>query len=112
MWAPGRDARNGRRNAGRYSALVSTLGRDNGIPPAAPEPLGVRNSSIVLGGMAVWALALVVVLLVPQLRTGDRSWWPWACVTGLVLGAIGYVYVRRGRGNAAAARPADPQANY
>lgn len=91
---------------------MSTLRGDNGIPPTAPEPLRVRNTSIVLGGMALWALALAVILLVPQLHTGPRSWWPWACVTGLVLGALGYVYVRRGRGNAAAARPADPQANY
>ncbi|MEI2776689.1 MAG: DUF2530 domain-containing protein [Tetrasphaera sp.] len=91
---------------------MSTLRRDNGRPPVAPEPLRVRNSSIVLAGMAVWALALAVILLVPRLHAGERSWWPWACVTGLTLGAIGYVYVRRGRGNAAAARPADPQEHY
>ena len=31
----------------------------------------------------------------------ERSWWPWACVAGMTLGAVGYLYVRRGRGNAA-----------
>ena len=31
---------------------------------------------------------------------GDRGWWPWACVAGLVLGAMGWAYLRRGRGNA------------
>jgi hypothetical protein len=91
---------------------VSTLRRDNGIPPSAPEPLRVSMPTIVLAGMAVWAAALAVCLLVPALGTGDRAWWPWACVTGLVLGAVGLAYVRGGRGNAAAAQPADPQSYY
>jgi len=92
---------------------VSTLRRDNGIPPTAPEPLAVSVPRIVLAGMAVWAVALAVCLIVPSLHNGSRSWWPWACVTGLVLGAMGYLYVVRGRGNAVAATvPADPQANY
>jgi hypothetical protein len=71
--------------------------------PAAPEqiePLHVPMLRIVEVGMAVWAVALVVTLLVPSLHAGDRGWWPWACVSGLVLGAIGWAYVRRGRGNA------------
>lgn len=92
---------------------VSTLRRDNGIPPTAPEPLAVSVPRIVLAGMAVWAVALAVCLIVPFLHQGSRSWWPWACVTGLVLGAMGYLYVVRGRGNAVAATvPADRQANY
>ena len=68
------------------------------------EPLSVDTAHVILAGTLVWALALVITLAVPALRTGERSWWPWACVTGLVLGAIGLVYVRRGRGNAAGAR--------
>ena len=46
---------------------------------------------------------LVVLLLVPSLREGERSWWIWVPVTGMLLGALGYVYLRRGRGNAAMA---------
>ena len=53
----------------------------------------------------MWAVALVVTLVVPCLHTGDRSWWPWACVTGVVLGAIGLLYLRRGKGNAAGVQP-------
>jgi hypothetical protein len=34
------------------------------------------------------------------LHAGDRDWWPWTCVAGMGLGAIGWVYLRRGRGNA------------
>ncbi|MBK8867212.1 MAG: DUF2530 domain-containing protein [Dermatophilaceae bacterium] len=52
-------------------------------------------------GLALWAVALVLTLSVPALRTGDRAWWPWSCVAGLVLGGIGWLYVRRGRGNIA-----------
>jgi hypothetical protein len=67
------------------------------------EALHVPTRRIVLLGTAGWVLALVVVLLVPALRTGDRSWWPWTCVAGIVLGVAGYAYVARGRGNAAGA---------
>lgn len=91
---------------------VSTLRRDNGIAPSVPEPLRVSMPTIVAAGMAVWAVALATSLLVPALHTGDRDWWPWACVTGLVLGGLGLAYVRGGRGNAAAAKPADPQSHY
>jgi hypothetical protein len=55
---------------------------------------------IVEAGIALWAVALVVTLLVPVLHEGSRDWWPWVCVSGIVLGGIGWLYVRRGRGNA------------
>lgn len=54
-------------------------------------------------GVALWAVALVLTIAVPALHGGDRGWWPWSCVAGIVGGAAGWVYVRRGRGNAAAA---------
>ena len=70
-------------------------------PPAAEElrPVAVPMTRIVAIGIGVWAVALVV----PTLHEGPRSWWPWCCVAGLVLGLMGYAYVRRGRGNAAEA---------
>ena len=55
-------------------------------------------------GIALWGAALVVCLLVPALRQGDRHWWPWTCVAGLVGGTLALLYVRRGRGNAAMAQ--------
>ena len=64
------------------------------------QPLDWSTGRIVLGGIAAWVVALVVTLAVPDLRTGDRSWWPWTCVAGIALGLLGYVYLRRGRGNA------------
>jgi hypothetical protein len=45
-------------------------------------------------------VALVVTRVVPARHTGERSWWPWACVAGFALGGIGFLYVSRGRGNA------------
>lgn len=66
-------------------------------------PVHVPMLRIVEAGMALWAVALVVTLLVPALHQGSRDWWPWVCVSGILLGGIGWVYIRRGRGNAAEA---------
>jgi hypothetical protein len=74
-----------------------------GSEPTTPEqvaPLPVPMLRIIEAGLAAWVLALVVILVVPALHEGDRDWWPWTCVAGFVLGAIGWVYVWRGRGNA------------
>ena len=83
----------------RGDAAGPTVGpRDDGAPL---EALQVPTRRIIQVGLATWLVALVVTLLVPSLHSGDRSWWPWACVSGLVLGSLGYAYVARGRGNAA-----------
>ena len=74
---------------------------DSQRPEGPPiEPLAVPTTLIVRVGLACWVLALVVTLAVPSLRSGERDWWPWACLSGLVLGSMGYAYIRRGRGNA------------
>ncbi len=65
-----------------------------------PKPVTVRTITIVRIGIVLWAVALVVVLAVPALRTGDRDWWVWVPVSGILLGLIGHVYLARGRGNA------------
>lgn len=68
-----------------------------------PLPLRVDTPHIIWVGLTLWAIALVLTLVVPTLHTGDRSWWPWTAVSGLVLGGLGLAYVRRGRGNASVA---------
>jgi hypothetical protein len=68
---------------------------------APVEPLALRTRPIVGVGTGLWALALVVTLVVPALHTGERSWWPWTCVTGIALGAFAWWYVGRGHGDAA-----------
>lgn len=76
---------------------------DSSAPAAADvvTPVHVPMLKIVRVGILLWALALVVTLVVPTLHTGPRDWWPWCCVAGIVLGGIGWLYLRRGRGNAA-----------
>jgi hypothetical protein len=73
-------------------------------PEAPLTPASVDTVRIVLVGIAAWVVALVVVLVVPALHTGERDWWPWTCVSGIGLGLVGLAYLLRGRGNAAGAR--------
>jgi hypothetical protein len=68
---------------------------------APTEPLHVPTRRIVFVGTVIWAVALVVTLAVPSLHAGDRSWWPWTCVTGIALGAFAFWYVGRGGVDAA-----------
>ena len=68
---------------------------------APVESLDVPTRPIIGVGIGLWVVALVVTLVVPGLHTGDRSWWPWTCVTGIALGAFAWWYVGRGHGNAA-----------
>ncbi len=70
-----------------------------GPAEGAPQPVPVPTGPIALVGAAIWAVALAVVLLVPSLHAGERHWWPWTCGTGIVLGLLAWVAVRRGRGN-------------
>lgn len=57
-----------------------------GPPKQAPPPLQVDTARVVLAGTAVWALALVVLLVL-----GDRvdRMWTWTCVTAIALAALG-----------------------
>jgi hypothetical protein len=68
--------------------------------PAPVEPSAVPTRAIIAVGVGLWLLALVVVLIVPSLHTGERSWWPWTCVTGVLLGVFAWWFVGRGRGAA------------
>ena len=73
-----------------------------GVSPEDPEPITIDTPRVVEIGIALWGLALVVSLLAPELHQGDRHWWPWVCVAGMVGGGLALWYLRRGRGNAAA----------
>jgi Protein of unknown function (DUF2530) len=75
---------------------------DETTGPPVLEPLHVNTPRVVQIGTALWLVALVVSLAVPTLHHGSRSWWPWTALSGLLLGVAGLVYLRRGRGNAAA----------
>jgi hypothetical protein len=72
-------------------------------PPGELQPLSVSSATVTLWGLGCWVVALVATLVVPSLHEGERHWWPWSCVAAIVIGSLGYAYVRRGRGNAASA---------
>ncbi|HEX2073609.1 MAG TPA: DUF2530 domain-containing protein [Geodermatophilus sp.] len=57
----------------------------------APPPLQVDTVRVVLVGAALWAVALVVVLLL-----GDRvdRVWIWTCVAGIALAFTGLGIMR------------------
>ena len=57
----------------------------------APPPLQVDTVRVVLVGTAVWAVALVVLLLL-----GDRvdRVWTWTCVAAIALAALGLWVMR------------------
>jgi uncharacterized membrane protein YhhN len=82
---------------------MSTTGEEPLPEPSGqihPPEVPVRTITLVRWGILAWAVVLVLVLAVPALRSGERAWWVWVPVAGMALGAVGHVYLRRGRGNA------------
>jgi uncharacterized protein DUF2530 len=57
----------------------------------SPPPLQVDTARVVHVGMALWAVALVVLLVL-----GDRvdRVWTWTCVAALVLALLGLALMR------------------
>jgi hypothetical protein len=72
----------------------------------APPPLQVDTLRVVLAGTALWAVALVVLLVL-----GDRvdRLWTWTCVAGIGLALIG-VGIMRWQGQLGRGRRAGPEA--
>ena len=70
------------------------------MPPAKrpdPAPLESNDVAIVAGGTALWALALVVLLVLRVTGTAVRGWWLVMCAEGAVLGLVGVRYCWRRR---------------
>jgi hypothetical protein len=60
-------------------------------------------------GTAVWALLFVIGLFIrPDLVESNREWWIWAAAAGVVLGGIGYLYLRRRQARLLARTRPDP----
>ena len=81
----------------------STPGKPAEVSANELLPVKVDVLRVVEIGIAIWAIALVVTLVIPALHRGGRDWWPWVCVAGVALGCVAWAYLKRGRGNAAAA---------
>ena len=57
----------------------------------------VNETRIVAIGVALWALALVVLAAFfrDDLRRHHATWWLWACAVGIALGLYGLRFVSR-----------------
>nr|PZN41033.1 MAG: hypothetical protein DIU60_17845 [Actinomycetota bacterium] len=52
-----------------------------------------NDTATFLVGTALWAIALVVLLIARP--AAAEPWWPWTCVAGIVGGLFGLWYSRR-----------------
>ena len=68
---------------------------DDDALPQPTEPLDVDGVSAMTAGTIAWTAALVVLLLGGTTFQGDRSWWLWTCLSGIVIGALGIAFTRR-----------------
>jgi hypothetical protein len=80
--------------------------------PRRPDP-DVHESDYrvpaALGTLA-WTVALVVLVLLGDGLPATERWWIGVCVTGIVLGVFGFLYIPwllRRRGGAGARRDSD-----
>ena len=81
--------------------------RDRAGRPSPPPPLEADDRLVIWVGVAGWAVALVVLLIVRGSLPADQRWWIWVCATGLAQGLFAAWYVprlKRGRERAAARR--------
>ena len=62
-----------------------------------PEPLETNDVALVAGGTALWAVALVVLLVLKAAGTDIHTWWMQMCGAGVLLGLIGVRQCRRRR---------------
>jgi hypothetical protein len=61
----------------------------------APSPLEANDRQVTVIGTAVWAVALVILLILrDQLPEGER-WWIGTCVAGVCMGLFALWYVPR-----------------
>lgn len=76
--------------------MMADMSRTQGRTPLPDAPPLLIPVARVVGVMtALWALALLVVLLTPAWHEGERHWWPWSLTCGLALGLIGLVVTHR-----------------
>lgn len=61
-----------------------------------PPPLETDDTKVVVVGTALWAAALVVLLVLRLTDLAEvRDWWLAMCGYGIALGLFGVLYLRR-----------------
>jgi hypothetical protein len=70
-----------------------------------PAPLEVDDVAIITAGTALWAVALVVLLVAKAAGADVHDWWWQMCACGAGLGLIGVRYCRRRKARLSAAAP-------
>ena len=82
----------------RYAADVSEPEPAAVSDPPTAAPLDVDGVGAVAIGTALWAVALVVLVLFrDKLAETDSQWWITVAVAGVVLGVLGLLYTTRRR---------------
>jgi hypothetical protein len=100
---------------------ATSLASSSAVDPTSPDPAAPVSVVVaaefserapVAVGTAVWALLLVIGLFIrPDLVDSGRGWWVWSAAAGIVLGLVGYLYLRRRQARLLArAQPADEPA--
>ncbi len=61
-----------------------------------PQPMKVNAKLAVLVGTLLWGIVLLVLIpLYPTLADSGLQWWLHTAVTGVLLGGIGWIMVRK-----------------
>lgn len=61
-----------------------------------PEPVKTDDRKAMLVGIALWLVALAVLLvMLPQLLASGMTRWLWTCVAGIGLGMLGILYTHQ-----------------
>ncbi|WP_153506489.1 DUF2530 domain-containing protein [Cumulibacter manganitolerans] len=60
----------------------------------APPPEQVDTRRVVTVGTLLFAVAAVVIALVPAWRAADGGRWLWTAVLGAALGVLGHLVMR------------------